>query len=82
MGSLYRFGSFEIFKVRDIVTGRVGPSVGRMDILHQLLDHTTRSFFPEVCRQFFVHVCMHGCFFVCNDILVSLVCLSVSLSVV
>lgn len=54
VGSRYRFGSFEIFKVRDIVTGRVGPSVGRMDILHQLLDHTTRSFFPEVCRQFFV----------------------------
>ena len=54
MVSLCRFGSFEIFKVRDIVTGRVGPSVGRVDILHQLLDHTTKSFFPEVCWQFFV----------------------------
>ena len=60
---LYRFGSFEIFKVRDIVTGRVGPSVGRVDILHQLLDHTTKSFFPEVCRQFFV--CMCTCLSLC-----------------
>ena len=45
---LCRFGSFEIFKTRDGVTGRVGPSVGRMDILHQLLDYVTSSFYPEV----------------------------------
>ena len=45
---LCRFGSFEIFKTRDGVTGRVGPSVGRMDILHQLLDYVTSTFYPEV----------------------------------
>lgn len=45
---VYRFGSFEIFKTRDQVTGRVGPSVGRMDILHQLLDYVTQLFYPEV----------------------------------
>ena len=67
MVSLCRFGSFEIFKVRDIVTGRVGPSVGRVDILHQLLDHTTKSFFPEVCRQF--SVCTHACLSVYNGVL-------------
>ena len=43
-----RFGSFEIFKTRDRVTGRVGPSVGRVDILHQMLDYVTVSFYPEV----------------------------------
>jgi hypothetical protein len=43
-----RFGSFEIFKTRDSVTGRVGPSVGRVDILHQLLDYVTSTFYPEV----------------------------------
>eukprot|EP00731_Ephydatia_muelleri_P000032 Em0001g32a len=43
-----RFGSFEIFKTRDPQTGRSGPSVGRMDILNQLLDYTITSFFPEV----------------------------------
>ena len=32
------------------MTGRVGPSVGRTDILHQLLDYTTSTFYPEVCR--------------------------------
>lgn len=43
-----RFGSFEIFKARDPMTGRSGPSVGRTDILHQLLDYTTSTFYPEV----------------------------------
>ena len=43
-----RFGSFEIFKTRDSVTGRAGPSVGRVDILHQLLDYVTKTFYPEV----------------------------------
>ena len=41
---LFRFGSFEIFKTRDRVTGRVGPSVGRVDILHQLLDFLSDVF--------------------------------------
>ena len=44
-----RFGSFEIFKTRDMETGRVGPSVGREDILHQLLDFVTQSYYPHVC---------------------------------
>ena len=41
----YRFGSFEIFKTRDRITGRVGPSVGRMDILHKLLDYVTSTMY-------------------------------------
>ena len=43
-----RFGSFEIFKTRDVTTGRIGPSVGRVDILHQLLDYVIKTFYPEV----------------------------------
>jgi uncharacterized protein YdiU (UPF0061 family) len=46
-----RFGSFEIFKTRDRETGRVGPSVGRQDILHQLLDFVTQSYYPQVHIQ-------------------------------
>ena len=45
-----RFGSFEIFKARDQVTGRVGPSVGRVDILNQMLDYVTESYYPQVGR--------------------------------
>lgn len=45
---LYRFGSFEIFKTVDRTTGRAGPSVGRVDILNQLLDHVTECFYPQV----------------------------------
>ena len=44
----FRFGSFEIFKTRDHVTGRTGPSVGRIDVFHQLLDYTIKSYFPQV----------------------------------
>ena len=47
-----RFGSFEIFKPRDLVTGRVGPSVGLTDILHQLVDYVTENFYPEVHMYF------------------------------
>lgn len=45
-----RFGSFEIFKTLDPFTGRVGPSVGRKDILLQLLDYTIQTFFPEASK--------------------------------
>ena len=45
-----RFGSFEIFKTRDPYTGRVGPSVGRLDLLHQLVDFTIEMYYPEVGR--------------------------------
>ena len=30
------------------MTGRKGPSVGRTDILVQLLDYTVNTFYPEV----------------------------------
>lgn len=43
-----RFGSFEIFKTLDQFTGRVGPSVGRTGILHQLLNYAVETFFPEI----------------------------------
>lgn len=43
-----RFGSFEIFKTLDNFTGRVGPSVGRKDILLQLLNYAIETFFPEI----------------------------------
>lgn len=43
-----RFGSFEIFKPTDPMTGRKGPSEGRTDILIQLLDYTVQTFFPQV----------------------------------
>lgn len=46
-----RFGSFEIFKTMDHFTGRVGPSVGRTDILIQLLDYTIKVFYPEIHHQ-------------------------------
>ena len=43
-----RFGSFEIFKPLDSVTGREGPSVGRKDVLDQLLNYTIKVLFPQV----------------------------------
>ncbi|KAK2570179.1 Protein adenylyltransferase SelO-1 [Acropora cervicornis] len=46
-----RFGSFEIFKPIDSMTGRRGPSAGRTDIMVQLLDYTVNTFFPE-CAQY------------------------------
>ena len=46
----FRFGSFEIFKTLDPMTGRAGPSVGRTDILLQLLDYTVQTFFSEVIK--------------------------------
>ena len=51
-----RFGSFEIFKTRDRVTGRAGPSVGRIDILHQLLDYVTSTFYPEVRSTYILYI--------------------------
>uniref|UniRef100_A0A8D0N2L3 Selenoprotein O n=1 Tax=Sus scrofa TaxID=9823 RepID=A0A8D0N2L3_PIG len=42
-----RFGSFEIFKPADELTGRAGPSVGRNDIRVQMLDYVISSFYPE-----------------------------------
>lgn len=48
---ILRFGSFEIFKPVDEETGRQGPSVGRTDILKQLLNYTVSTFYPQVFRQ-------------------------------
>ena len=44
-----RFGSFEIFKPPDPLTGYKGPSSGRDDVLHQLLGYTIKNFYPQVC---------------------------------
>ena len=46
-----RFGSFEIFKPVDRMTGRGGLSVGRKDILEQMLEYVIKTFFPEVSQQ-------------------------------
>ena len=48
--SAFRFGSFEIFKSTDELTGRQGPSVGRNDIRAQLLDYVIETFYPEIQR--------------------------------
>ena len=56
--SLYqiaRFGSFEIFKTLDPMTGRKGPSLGRNDILKTLLNYVVSTFYPEV--ELFVRKC-------------------------
>ena len=45
---LFRFGSFEIFKPTDAMTGRKGPSVGNKELLHKMLQYAISSFFPEV----------------------------------
>ncbi len=45
---LFRFGSFEIFKPIDPMTGRKGPSVGRNDILKTLLNYVISTFYSEV----------------------------------
>lgn len=48
-----RFGSFEIFKASDPLTGYQGPSTGNIAILHKLLDYTINNFFPQVSELFF-----------------------------
>ncbi|GAB6032345.1 hypothetical protein CHUAL_010982 [Chamberlinius hualienensis] len=50
--SFIRFGSFEIFKKLEPLTGRVGPSVGRVDILQQLLDYVISKFYQEIYETF------------------------------
>ena len=55
---LSRFGSFEIFKTVDPLTGYQGPIAGRLDILHQLLNYTINNFFPQVNYCF----CFNKCF--------------------
>ncbi|KAM8861849.1 selenoprotein O1 [Synchiropus picturatus] len=43
-----RFGSFEIFKQQDELTGRQGPSYGRDEIRGQMLDYVIDMFYPEI----------------------------------
>ena len=47
-----RFGSFEICKDTDPMTGRRGPSVGKYDIIQKLLNYVIKTFYPEVCCEF------------------------------
>ena len=54
----FRFGSFEIFKTVDPLTGYQGPSAGRLDILHQLLNYTIDNFFPQVNYCFCFNKCV------------------------
>ncbi|XP_022088573.1 selenoprotein O-like isoform X1 [Acanthaster planci] len=49
--TFFRFGSFEIFKPVDRMTGRGGPSVGRKDVLEQMLEYVIKTFFPEIYEQ-------------------------------
>ncbi|KAK2169020.1 hypothetical protein NP493_1202g00029 [Ridgeia piscesae] len=46
-----RFGSFEIFKPRDAISGRCGPSMGQKDILTQLLNYTIHSCYPQIWQS-------------------------------
>lgn len=48
----FSFGSFEIFKTIDPMTGRKGPSVGRVDILKTLLNYVISTFYPKVKKNF------------------------------
>ncbi|XP_065666864.1 protein adenylyltransferase SelO, mitochondrial isoform X2 [Hydra vulgaris] len=49
--SFIRFGSFEIFKPLDRETGRIGPSVGKDDILHTLLEYVVSTFYSEIWQR-------------------------------
>ncbi|XP_053478840.1 selenoprotein O1 isoform X2 [Ictalurus furcatus] len=43
-----RFGSFEIFKQEDELTGRQGPSYRYTEIRTQMLDYVIDTFYPEI----------------------------------
>lgn len=44
-----RFGSFEITKGVDPITGRKGPSTGRTDITRAMIDYVCDTFYKDVC---------------------------------
>uniref|UniRef100_A0A3Q3BSH3 Selenoprotein O n=2 Tax=Kryptolebias marmoratus TaxID=37003 RepID=A0A3Q3BSH3_KRYMA len=47
-----RFGSFEIFKPADELTGRQGPSYGQDEIRAQMLDYVIEMFYPEIQQNY------------------------------
>ena len=49
--SFIRFGSFEIFKQLDRMTGGRGPSFGRNDIQIQLLDYVSDNLYKDTVDQ-------------------------------
>lgn len=46
--SFLRFGSFEIFRAVDGVTGRAGPSAGNTDLLLRMVDYVCNGFYADV----------------------------------
>ena len=46
--SFIRFGSFEIAKGVDSITGRAGPSAGHTALIQQLLDYVVDTFYADV----------------------------------
>ena len=46
--SFIRFGSFEICKPTDRLTGRKGPSFANPEIIGKLLDYVVDTFYTEV----------------------------------
>ncbi|KAI8465473.1 MAG: hypothetical protein J3K34DRAFT_525334 [Monoraphidium minutum] len=49
--SFLRFGSFEVFRPSDPLTGRAGPSAGREgEMLPSMVDYTIRVLFPDIWR--------------------------------
>ncbi|EER06170.1 hypothetical protein Pmar_PMAR028451, partial [Perkinsus marinus ATCC 50983] len=46
-----RFGSFEIFKSTDSITGRGGPSAGDTALLHKLVDFVINNYYEAECAD-------------------------------
>lgn len=46
--SFIRFGSFEISKSKDSVTGRQGPSAGNQTIVRTLTEYVIATFYPQI----------------------------------
>ncbi|CAH8501565.1 unnamed protein product [Heterobilharzia americana] len=46
-----RFGSFEISKPQDVITGRYGPSVGNKEIVSQLTNFVIQQFYPHIWEK-------------------------------
>ncbi|CAH8502729.1 unnamed protein product [Schistosoma haematobium] len=47
-----RFGSFEISKSPDPITGRFGPSVGNLTIVSQLTNYVIQQFYPHIWSEY------------------------------